>query len=57
MAFVGVMNQTIKPYLAAKGNPPDEVERMHTAWCKAIQLQMTLWIGPYTDTRLTPEEW
>ncbi len=57
IAFTGVMNETIKPYLAAKGHSTDEVEKMHTAWCKAIQLQMALWIGPYADSRSEPKEW
>ena len=57
IAFTGVMNETIKPYLAAQGSSADEVEKMHSAWCKAIQVQIALWIGPYADTRREPEEW
>jgi hypothetical protein len=57
IAFVGVMNETIKPYLAAKGSSAHEVEKMHVAWCKSMQIQMALWIGPYADTRSNPEEW
>ena len=57
MAFTGVMNETIKPYLAADGSSVDEVEKMHSAWCKAIQIQLALWVGPYADTRREPEEW
>ena len=57
IAFVGVMNETIKPYLAARGNSSDEVEKMHAAWCKSIQIQMALWIGPYANTRSNPKEW
>jgi hypothetical protein len=57
LAFTGVMNETIKPYLAKKGHAADEVEKMHTAWCKAMQIQMALWIGPYTDSRHEPKEW
>ena len=57
MAFTAVMNETIKPYLAAKGSSADEVEKMHTAWCKSIQLQMALWIGPYADAKQAPKEW
>jgi hypothetical protein len=57
MAFTGVMNETIKPYLATHGSSADEVEKMHSAWCKAIQVQIALWIGPYADTRREPEEW
>jgi hypothetical protein len=49
IAFVAVMNETIKPYLAAKGNSADEVDKMHRAWCKSIQLQLALWVGPYIE--------
>jgi hypothetical protein len=57
IAFTAVMNETLKPYLAAKGNSADEVEKMHIAWCKSIQLQMALWIGPYADAKQAPKEW
>jgi protoglobin len=57
VAFTGVMNETIKPYLAARGNSAEEVEKMHSAWCKAMQVQIALWIGPYADTRREPNEW
>ena len=45
MAFVAVMNETIKPYLAARGNSPEDVEKMHLAWCRSIQMQLALWMG------------
>jgi hypothetical protein len=48
IAFVAVMNQTIRPYLAAKGNSAEEVEGMHRAWCKSLQLQLALWTGTYS---------
>jgi hypothetical protein len=57
VGFVAVMNETIKPYLAAKGHPEDEVQKMHAAWCKSMQMQLALWIGPYADSRLEPGEW
>ena len=57
IAFTAVMNKTIKPYLTSKGNSADEVEKMHTAWCKSIQIQMALWVGPYADTKQAPKEW
>lgn len=47
IAFVAVMNQTIRPYLAAKGNSAEEVEGMHRAWCKSLQLQLALWARTY----------
>ena len=57
VAFVAVMNETIKPYLAAKGNSTDEIEKMHRAWCKSIQIQLALWAAPYTDSSRAPNEW
>jgi len=49
IAFVAMMNETIKPYLAAKGHTIEDVEKMHRAWCKSIQLQGALWVGPYME--------
>jgi hypothetical protein len=49
IVFVAVMNESIKPYLAAKGNSGEEVDKMHRAWCKSIQLQLALWVGPYIE--------
>jgi Protoglobin len=57
IAFTAVMNETIKPYLAAKGNSADDVDRMHRAWCKSIQMQLALWVGPYNDSGQPPKEW
>ncbi|MGO8697663.1 MAG: protoglobin domain-containing protein [Limisphaerales bacterium] len=47
VAFVAVMNETIKPYLAAKGHSKEQVESMHIAWCKSIQLQLALWANAF----------
>jgi hypothetical protein len=55
IAFIPVMNETIKPYLKAKGNSTEDVEKMHLAWCKSLQLQIALWTGLYA--KLTPAEW
>ena len=57
LAFVAVMNETIKPYLAAKGHSAEEVDRMHRAWCKSMQIQMALWVGPYTTPGQIPSQW
>jgi len=57
LAFIAMMNETIKPYLAAKGTPTEEVEKMHRAWCKSMQIQMALWIGPYTAPGQSPNQW
>jgi hypothetical protein len=50
IAFVAVMNETIKPYLAAKGHSAEEVDKMHLAWSKSLQLQLALWAGPYMES-------
>ena len=55
IAFVPVMNETIKPCLAAKGHSAAEVDRMHAAWCKSLQLQLALWARPYM--KQTSNEW
>jgi len=55
IAFVPVMNETIKPFLAAKGHVATQVDRMHLAWCKSLQLQIALWTSLYA--RQVPNEW
>ena len=35
LGFIAVINETIRPYLAAKGHSAEEVEKMHRAWCKS----------------------
>ena len=57
IAFIPVMNETIKPYLAAKGHSDAEVEKMHQAWCKSLQLQVALWARAYTDNAELSNEW
>src|SRR5271165_3475319 len=57
LAFIAVINETIKPYLAAKGHSAEEVDKMHRAWCKSMQLQIALWIGPYTTAGESPKQW
>jgi hypothetical protein len=47
IAFVAVMNETIRPYLASTRSSAEDVDRMHTAWCRSMQLQMALWLDPY----------
>lgn len=57
IAFTAVINDAVKPFLGAKGHSADEVEKMHRAWCKSVQLQIALWSEPYADNRLAPNEW
>lgn len=39
---------TLRPFLERGGHTPDEVERTHAAWEKAVLLQAILWSYPYT---------
>jgi hypothetical protein len=57
VAFVSVLNDTIKPYLASKGNTEVEIEGMHRAWRKSLQMQIALWALPYMDFAKTSNEW
>ncbi|UJR79895.1 protoglobin domain-containing protein [Sandaracinus amylolyticus] len=41
------VTHTLRPFLAKKGDAPDQVERMHQAWVKSCLLQVTLWSHPY----------
>lgn len=36
-----------REFLAARGHPAEDVEKMHQAWCKAVLLQVVLWSYPY----------
>ncbi|WP_299029671.1 protoglobin domain-containing protein [uncultured Thermanaerothrix sp.] len=47
VAFIYPITATIKPFLARKGHSPEEVEKMHQAWFKAVVLQVALWSAPY----------
>ena len=57
LAFVAVMNDTMKTYLAAKGHGEEAVRRMHLAWCKSMHIQMALWIKPYLGAEDERREW
>lgn len=46
IAFTAVINDRIRPFLAKDAAPAD-AEAMHSAWCKAVLLQVTLWSRPY----------
>jgi hypothetical protein len=49
VALVAPIALTIKPFLASKGHPAEEVEKMHAAWVKAVVLQAALWSYPYAN--------
>ena len=57
IAFLAVMNETIKPYLAAKGHSAADVDGMHTAWCKSMQLQLAIWVRVYMGSDQPQDQW
>ena len=57
IAFLAVMNETIKPYLAAKGHSAEDVDGMHTAWCKSMQLQLAIWVRVYLGSDQPQDQW
>jgi hypothetical protein len=46
-AFVSPLLTTLRPFLAKKGHSVEDVERMYTAWLKAVLLHVVLWSMPY----------
>jgi hypothetical protein len=57
IGFIMVMNDTIKPHLAAKGHADEVVGKMHRAWRNSMQLQIALFARPYADPVLALDEW
>lgn len=57
VSFVVALEQTIRPYLAAKGHSEEQVEGMHRAWQKSLHIQMSLWAKPYINALKTSSEW
>jgi hypothetical protein len=57
IAFLAVMNETIKPYLAAKGHSAEDVDGMHRAWCKSMQLQLAIWVRTYAGSDQPQDQW
>lgn len=47
LALVMPISATMRPFLARKGADAADVDRMHTAWTKAVLLQAILWSRPY----------
>ena len=57
VAFLAVLNNTVKPYLEAKGHNESDVAHMHKAWCKSMQIQIALWAKPYMEIENGSTEW
>jgi hypothetical protein len=50
VCFIYPITATIRPFLAARGHSPDQVEQMFQAWFKSVTLQIALWCRPYAQT-------
>ena len=46
-ALVVPVTTTLRPFLQRGGHSADEVDKMHAAWVKSVQLQVILWSYPY----------
>ncbi len=57
IAFVAVMNRTLRPFLTTKGHREDLVDAMHAAWQKSLQIQLALWVKVYMDSAGAVEGW
>ncbi len=49
VAFIFPITATIKSFLAKKNHDADTVEKMYTAWFKAVTLTVILWTYPYIN--------
>lgn len=52
LSFTAVIVITARDFLARSGNSPEQVQRMHAAWTKAVLLTLALWARPYTKDGL-----
>ncbi|TWI91488.1 protoglobin [Chitinophaga japonensis] len=46
VTFIYPVTNAIRPFLAKDGHRPEEVEKMHQAWFKAVSLSVILWTYP-----------
>jgi hypothetical protein len=49
LAFTAVVIATAREYLAATGAPPEQIDRMHSAFTKSVMLHVTVWTRAYLD--------
>lgn len=49
VALAVPITETLRPFLAAQGHNSEQVDAMHSAWRKAVLLQVILWSEPYVN--------
>lgn len=47
IAFIYPITATMRPFLEKGAESPEQLDRMHHAWFKAVVLQTALWCRPY----------
>lgn len=57
IAFVAVMNRSIRCFLAAQGHSESVVEAMHAAWQKSLQIQIAIWTKVYMSMEGHFQSW
>jgi len=57
IAFVAVMNETLRPFLAKQGHSESAVHAMHLAWQKSLQMQLAIWTKTYAECSGLPADW
>jgi len=46
VTFIYPVTNAIRPFLSKNGHRPEEIEKMHQAWFKAVSLSVILWTYP-----------
>lgn len=49
-ALVIPVTTTLRPFLERGGHSAEQVDRMHAAWVKSVQVQAILWSYPYVES-------
>jgi Protoglobin len=51
VTFIYPVTAAIRPFLSKHGHRPEDVEKMHQAWFKAVSLSVILWTYPDPATQ------
>ncbi len=57
IAFMAVMNKTLRPFLTAMGHRENVVDAMHASWQKSLQIQIALWVKVYMEAAGAVDGW
>jgi len=57
IAFVAVMDRSIRPFLTVQGHSESLVEAMHAAWQKSLQIHIAIWTKVYMSVEGQTQSW